>query len=157
MGVFPEHALIRLNDPSVDLSAPGGPAPPNGTLISAAREQMLVACAQQHVGVQLVIEEWDDAPPAFSDDYEDESKARLYLRGRLSVGAGRSGPAVASLRMAGGVGYYGVRLYTRNRDELLRRYHGLLGRADPLGDDFQLARRQLEGLEQYLIQIWRDG
>ena len=157
MGVFPEHALIRLHDPAVDPGAPGGPPPPADSLISATREQMLVSCAQRDVSVQLVIEEWDQAPPAFSDDYEDEAKALLYLTGKLSIGAGRNGGAVASLRMAGGVGYYGVRLYTRNRTELLRRYHYLLARTDPLGDEFQQARKHLDGLEQYLVQLWRDS
>ena len=35
--------------------------------------------------MQLTIEEWEDAPPPFSDGYEDEAKCVLYLRGRLSV------------------------------------------------------------------------
>jgi hypothetical protein len=29
--------------------------------------------------------------------------------------------------------------------------------ADPLGDEFQQARKQLEGLEQYLVQLWRES
>ena len=29
--------------------------------------------------------------------------------------------------------------------------------ADPLGDDFQQARKRLEGLEQYLLQLWRES
>lgn len=157
MGVFPEHALIRLHDPGVEPAAAGGPRPPGESLISATREQLLVGCAQPDVSVQLVVEEWDQAPPAFSDDYEDEAKTLLYLRGKLSVGTGRNGGAVASLRLAGGVGYYGVRLYTRNRAELLRRYRFLLGRTDPLGDEFQHARKHLEGLEQYLVRLWREN
>jgi hypothetical protein len=156
IGVFPDQALLCLHDPTADPAAPGGPPPPDGSLVSAGRELMLVRCAQEQIAVQLVVEEWDRSPPAFGDDYEDESKCRLYLRGMLSVGAGRGGLPVASLRLAGGVGYYCAHLYTRNRDELRRRYAVLLGRTDPLGDDFQEARRGLEGMEQYLIQFWRD-
>ena len=29
--------------------------------------------------------------------------------------------------------------------------------ADPLSDEFQQARKQLEGLEQYLLQLWRES
>jgi hypothetical protein len=120
---------------------------------------MLVACAQEHVGVQLTIEEWEDAPPPFSDGYEDEAKCVLYLRGQLSVvDTGRSDRAVGSVRLAGGVGDYGVRVYTRNRAEAVRRYAALFKmNADPLGDEFQQARKQLEGLEQYLLQLWRES
>ena len=32
-------------------------------------EQMIVACAQEHVSVQLTIEEWDDTPAPFSDGF----------------------------------------------------------------------------------------
>jgi hypothetical protein len=157
--VFPERRVFRVHDPSVDPDAPGGPAPPNGALISSSRDQMLVACAQEHVGVQLTIEEWEDAPPPFSDGYEDEAKCVLYLRGQLSVvDTGRSDCAVGSVRLAGGVGDYGVRVYTRNRAEAVRRYAALFKmNADPLGDEFQQARKGLEGLEQYLLQLWRES
>jgi hypothetical protein len=156
MGVFPEHALISLQDPEADPTAPATPPPADGALVSAVREQMLISCAQQDVEVQLAVEEWDRSPPAFTDGYDDESKCRLYLRGTLEIGTGKVRQAAASLRLAGGVGYYGVHLYTRNRDEVRRRYAELLERTDPLSDGFQHARRQLEGLEQYLIQLWRD-
>ena len=120
---------------------------------------MLVACAQEHVSVQLTIEEWDDAPPPFSDGYEDEAKCVLYLRGRLSViDTGRADPAIGGVRLAGGVGDYGVHVYTRNRTEAVRRYAELFKmNADPLGDEFQQARKKLEGLEQYLVQLWRES
>ena len=120
---------------------------------------MLVACAQEHVGVQLTIEEWEDAPAQFSDGYEDEAKCVLYLRGHLSVAdMGTAGRALRSVRLVGGVGDYGVRVYTRNRTEAVRRYAALFKLdVDPLGDEFQQARRRLEGLEQYLIQLWRES
>jgi hypothetical protein len=157
--VFPERRIFRVHDPVVDPDAPGGPLPPDGALISSSREQMLVACAQEHVGVQLTIEEWEDAPPPFSDGYEDEAKCVLYLRGQLSVvDTGRSDCAVGSVRLAGGVGDYGVRVYTRNRAEAVRRYAALFKmNADPLGDEFQQASKRLEGLEQYLVQLWRES
>jgi hypothetical protein len=157
--VFPEKRMFRVHDPAVDPDAPGNPVSPNGALISTTREQMLVACAQEHVSVQLTIEEWEDAPPPFSDGYEDEAKCVLYLRGRLSViDTGRADSAVGSIRLAGGVGDYGVRVYTRNRAEALRRYAALFEMdADPLGDEFQQAKRRLEGLEQYLVQLWRES
>ena len=151
--------MFRVADPAVDPAAPGGPVPPDGSLIATTREQMLVACAQEHLGVQLTIEEWEDAPAPFSDGYEDEAKCVLYLRGRLSVlDTGRSDSAVQSIRLAGGVGDYGVHVYTRNRAEAVRRYADLFTLdADPLSDEFQQARKQLEGLEQYLVQLWRES
>jgi hypothetical protein len=156
--VFPERMMFRVHDPAVDPDAPGGPVAPNGSLISSSREQLLVACAQEHVGVQLTVEEWDDAPPPFSDGYEDEAKCVLYLRGHLSVNMGAAGYAIRSLRLSGGVGDYGVRVYTRNRSEAVRRYGELYNlNADPLGDEFQQARKRLEGLEQYLLQLWRES
>jgi hypothetical protein len=157
--VFPERGMFRVYDSAVDPDAPNGPVPPVSALISTSREQMLVACAQEHVSVQLTIEEWEDAPPPFSDGYEDEAKCVLYLRGRLSViDISRSDPAVNNVRLAGGVGDYGVHVYTRNRTEAVRRYADLFKmKADPLGDEFQQARKRLEGLEQYLIQLWRES
>ena len=151
--------MFRVYDSAVDLDAPNGPVPPASGLISTTREQMIVACAQEHVSVQLTIEEWDDTPPPFSDGYEDEAKCVLYLRGRLSViDTGRSDLAVDSVRLAGGVGDYGVHVYTRNRAEAVRRYAALFKmNADPLGDEFQQARKRLEGLEQYLVQLWRES
>ena len=90
--------------------------------------------------------------------YEDEAKCVLYLRGLLSVDMGPAGHAVQGLRLAGGVGDYGVRVYARNRAEVVRQYGELFERNfDPLGDDFQRARRQLDGLEQYLLQLWREA
>ena len=74
------------------------------------------------------------------------------------VDTGRSDCAVGSVRLAGGVGDYGVRVYTRNRAEAVRRYADLYKmNADPLGDEFQQARKRLEGLEQYLVQLWRES
>jgi hypothetical protein len=157
--VFPERKMFRVHDPGADPDAPGGPLPPADALISASRDQMLVACAQEHVGVQLTIEEWEDTPAQFSNGYEDEAKCVLYLRGQLSVAdRGTAGRALRGVRLVGGVGDYGVRVYTRNRTEAVRRYTALFKLAvDPLGDEFQQARRQLEGLEQYLIQLWRES
>ena len=94
-----------------------------GSLISASREQLIVACAQEHIGVQLTIEEWDDAPP-FNDGYEDEGEVVLYLRGKLSVDMGTAWRAVESLRLSGGVRDYRARVYTRNRAAAVQRLRG---------------------------------
>lgn len=156
--VFPERMMFRIHDPASDPAAPGGPAVPVDSLIAASRDQLLVACAQQHVGVQLTVEEWDDAPAPFSDGYEDEAKCVLYLRGYLSVDMGSIGYAVRAVRLSGGVGDYGVRVYTRNRSAAVGRYKELFRlHPDPLGDEFQQARKRLEGLEQYLLQVWRES
>ena len=151
--------MFRVHDPVADLEAPGSPLLPVEALISAGRDQLIVACAQQHLGVGLTIEEWDDAPPPFSDGYEDEAKCVLYLRGKLSVDMGSQGRAIEALRLTGGVGDYGVRVYTRNRKAALQSYEDLLRNegSDPLSDEFQQARKQLEGLEQYLLQLWRES
>ncbi|HSR86084.1 MAG TPA: hypothetical protein VLM11_18055 [Streptosporangiaceae bacterium] len=71
---------------------------------------------------------------------------------------GLGGRAVQALRLSGGVGDYGVRIYTRNRTAALRSYAELCQQfADPLSDEFQQARKQLEGMEQYLLQLWRES
>jgi hypothetical protein len=157
--VFPERLMFRVHDPIADVDAPGGPVPPVDSLISTGRDQLIVSCAQEHLGVQLTIEEWDDAPPPFSDGYEDEAKCVLYLRGQLSIDTGTTGSrAVDALRLSGGVGDYGVRIYTRNRAAAVQTYGELFQRfSDPLSDDFQQARKQLEGMEQYLLQLWRES
>jgi hypothetical protein len=156
--VFPERLMFRIHDPGADLDGPASPSQPVDALISTSRDQLIVACAQQHLGVQLTVEEWDDAPPPFSDGYEDEAKCVLYLRGRLSIDMGPAGRAVESLRLSGGVGDYGVRLYTRNRTAAIARYADLYRQfADPLSDDFQQARKELQGMEQYLLQLWRES
>jgi hypothetical protein len=156
--VFPERQTFRIHDPVADLDGPTAPPQPVDALISAGRDQLIVLCAQEHMGVQLTVEEWDDAPPPFSDGYEDEAKCVLYLRGQLSIDMGPGGRAVDGLRLSGGVGDYGVRLYTRNRTAAVSSYAGLYQRfADPLSDEFQQARKDLEGMEQYLLQLWRES
>ena len=156
--VFPERLMFRVHDPVAQRDAPNAPTAPVDSLISTSRDQLLVATAQEHLGVQLTVEEWDDAPPPFSEGYEDEAKCVLYLRGQVSVDMGMSGRAVDALRLSGGVGDYGVRIYTRNRAAALRSYAELYEQfADPLSDEFQQARKQLEGMEQYLLQLWRES
>jgi hypothetical protein len=156
--VFPDRLTFRIHDPGAALDGPAGPAAPVDALISTSRDQMIVLCAQEHLGVQLTVEEWDDAPPPFSDGYEDEAKCVLYLRGQLSIDMGPAGRAVDALRLSGGVGDYGVRLYTRNRTAAVTSYSDLYERFDdPLSDEFQQARKELEGMEQYLLQLWRES
>jgi hypothetical protein len=150
--------MFRLHDATVDPDGPGSPARPDGALISATREQIWVASLQEIVSAQLLLEEWDSAPPPFGEKWEDEAKAVLYLRGAVSIDMGTAGKAVDSLKLAGGVGDYVVRVFARNRSEVTRRYSDLFrGGLDPLGDEFQQARRSLDGLEQYLIQMWRES
>lgn len=149
--------MFRVHDSTVDPDAPGGPLAPVGTLVSLNREQLWVGSMQEHIGVRLTIEEWDSAPPVFGDEWEDEAKGTLYLRGQLSVDMGSAGRAVDNLKLAGGVGDYVVRVYARNRREVMRLYDEMFERGvDPLSDEFQQARKNLEGLEQYLLQLWRE-
>jgi hypothetical protein len=156
--VFPDRRMFRISDATADPDSWHVPVPPSGALVSSNREQMVVMSLQEHVGVRVTIEEWDSAPPVFSEGYEDEAKCVLYLRGHLSVDMGSAGHAVRSLHLAGGVGDYGVRVYARNRAEVVRLYDELFERDfDPLGDDFQRARNELDGLEQYLLQLWREA
>jgi hypothetical protein len=156
--VFPERLMFRVHDPAADLDGPSSPLPPVDALVSAGRDQLIIACAQEHLGVQLTVEEWDSAPPPFSDGYEDEAKCVLYLRGQLTIDMGLTGRAVEGLRLSGGVGDYGVRVYTRNRAAAMESYAQLYAQhADPLSDDFQQARKELEGMEQYLLQMWRES
>jgi hypothetical protein len=156
--VFPERRMFRVHDAGVDPDAPGGPLPPVGTLVSLNRDQLWVGSLQEHIGVRLVLEEWEGAPSPHGDGWDEEAKGKLYLRGLLSVDMGSVGQAVGSLRLAGGVGDYAVRVYARNRDQVVRLYHELFDQhGDPLGDEFQRAKRDLEGLEQYLVQLWRES
>lgn len=157
MPVFPERMMFRVLDPAADVELTGPAIGPVDSLVKASREQLLVSCAQEHLGVQLTIEEWDDAPPPFSDGYEDEAKCVLYLRGQLAVGVGSSGRAVQWLQLSGGVGDYGIRIYTRNRVAARESYKELFDQYDPLSDEFQQARKELDGLEQYLLQLWRES
>jgi hypothetical protein len=117
-----------------------------------------VGSLQEHVPVKLILEEWLGAPTACGDGWDEEAKGKLYLRGMISVNMGSVGSAVGGLRLVGGVGDYAVRVYARNREQVVRLYHELFDRhGDPLGDDFQRARKDLENLEQYLIQLWRQS
>jgi hypothetical protein len=155
--VFPDRRMFRVHDATVDPDAPGGPLAPQGALMSVNREQMWVGSLQEHIAVRLFLEEWDMAPPLFGDEWEDEAKAVIYLRGALSIDMGSAGRAVSRLQLAGGVGDYVVRVFARNRPEVSRLYNELFERGvDPLSDEFQQARRALEGHEQYLLQLWRE-
>jgi hypothetical protein len=150
--------MFRLHDPTADPATAGSPLPPMGALISVTREQMCVGSLQENVGVRVTLEEWDSAPPPFGDEWEDEAKAVLYLRGALSLDMGSAGRAVEMLKLAGGVGDYVVRVYARNRREVVRLYGELYQRGlDPLSDEFEHARKALEGHEEYLLQLWRGS
>jgi hypothetical protein len=156
--VTPERRMFRIHDPAVDPDAPGGPLPPVGALISTNREQLWVGSLQEDIDVRLVLEEWDGAPPPCGDAWDEEAKGSVYLRGQLSISMGLAGTAVHGLRLAGGVGDYSVRVYAGNRDVVTRRYSALFDRhLNPLSDEFQQEKRTLEGLERYLVQLWRDS
>jgi hypothetical protein len=150
--------MFRIHDPSVDPDAPGGPLPPVGALISTNREQLWVGSLQEDIDVRVVLEEWDQAPPPCGDAWDEEAKGSIYLRGQLSINMGLAGSAVRGLRLAGGVGDYSVRVYAGNRDQVTRRYAALFDRhRNPLSDEFQQEKKTLEGLERYLVQLWRES
>jgi hypothetical protein len=156
--VTPERRMFRIHDPAVDPDAPGGPLPPVGALISTNREQLWVGSLQEDINVRLVLEEWDGAPPPCGDAWDEEAKGSVYLRGQLSISMGQAGTAVYGLRLGGGFGDYSVRVYASNRDVVTRRYTALFDRhRNPLSDDFQQEKRTLEGLERYLVQLWRES
>ena len=150
--------MFRIHDPSVDPDAPGSPLAPVGALISTNREQLWVGSLQEDIDVRLVLEEWDEAPPPCGDAWDEEAKGSIYLRGQLSISMGLAGTAVRGLRLAGGVGDYSVRVYAGNRDQVTRRYAQLFDRhRNPLSDEFQQEKKTLEGLERYLVQLWRES
>jgi hypothetical protein len=156
--VTPDRRMFRIHDPAVDPDAPGGPLPPIGTLISTNREQLWVGSLQEDIDVRLVLEEWDAAPPPCGDVWDEEAKSTIYLRGQVSISMGLAGTAVRGLRLAGGVGDYSVRVYAGNRDMVTRRYAELFDwHRNPLSDEFQQEKRKLEGLERYLVQMWRES
>jgi hypothetical protein len=156
--VFPDRRMFQVRDATADPNAPGSPIAPMSALISVSREQMCVGSLQENVAVRVTLEEWDSAPPPFGDEWEDEAKAVLYLRGALTVDMGTAGRAVDWLKLAGGVGDYVVRVYARNRREVVRLYRELFNRGlDPLSDEFEQARRSLDGHEEYLLQLWRGS
>jgi hypothetical protein len=157
MPVFPDRRMFKIHDPEVHPDAPGGPLAPVGVLVSANREQLWVGSLQQDIDVRLVLEEWD-GQPLLPDAWDEEGKARLYLRGQISVDMGTAGTAVSRLRLSGGVGNYEVRVYARYRETVVQMYKDLFDRhRDPLSDDFQREKRKLEGVERYLVQLWRDS
>jgi hypothetical protein len=156
--VTPERRMFRIHDPAVDPDAPGGPLPPVGALISTNREQLWIGSLQEDIDVRLVLEEWDGAPPPCGDAWDEEAKGTIYLRGQISINMGQAGTAVHGLRLGGGVGDYSVRVYAGNRDIVTRRYAALFDRhRNPLSDEFQQEKRALEGLERYLVQLWRES
>src|ERR1700743_2794889 len=112
MPVFPHRRMFRIHDPAVHPDRPGAPLPRAGGRASPSGEQRWVGSLQQDIDVRLVLEEWD-GQPLLPDAWDEEAKARLYLRGRLSVDMGSAGPAVSALRLSGGVGNYEVRVYAR--------------------------------------------
>ena len=157
MPLIPDRRMFRLHDPEVHPGELGSPLPPNGTLITSNREQLWVGSLQQDIDVRLVLEEWD-GQPLLPEAWDEEAKARLYLRGSLAIDMCAAGPAVSWLRLSGGVGDYEVRVYARYREAVVQMYADLMSRhRDRLSDDFQREKRQLAGVERYLIQLWRDS
>src|ERR1700760_738159 len=156
--VTPERRMFRVHDPSVDPDAPGGPLPPVGAPISTNRQQLWVGSMQEDIKVRLVLEEWDEAPPPCGDAWDEEAKSSIYLRGQLSISRARAAPALRGPGLAGGVGDYSVRVSAGNRDQVTRRYAQLFNRhRNPLSDEFQQEKKTLEGLERYLVQLWRES
>lgn len=156
--VFPERRMFRVYDASADPDGPGGPLPPVGVLASFSREQLWVGSLQEYVRVWLALEEWQGAPAPCGDGWDCEAKGDLYLRGLITVDMGSAGAAVSGLRLSGGVGDYAVRVYARNREQVGGLYNELFGRyGDPLSDEFQRASKELDCLEQYLVQLWRQS
>jgi len=154
--VFPDRRMIKILDSAVEPKA-GTPLPVVGALISANREQLWIGSLQNHVNARLTLEEWDGVPANGSDGWDEEAKAELYLRGQLTIDMGSAGRAVHKLRLVSGVGRYAARVYARNREQVAALYHQLFDcYGDPLGDEFARAKRELEGIEQYLVQLWRD-
>ncbi len=157
MPVTPDRRMFRLHDPWVDPDELGAPLAPVGSLVSSTREQLWVGSLQQDIDVRLVLEEWD-GQPMLPEAWDEEAKARLYLRGMLSIDMCSAGTAVSRLRLSGGVGDYEVRVYARYREAVVQMYADLLSQhRDRLSDDFQREKRKLEGVERYLIQLWRDS
>lgn len=150
--------MFRVYGTGADPDGPSAPLHPTGLLVSVSpdREQMLVGSLQKHVPVSLVMEEWDGAPVA--GDWDEEAKSHLYLRGQLTIDMGAAGIAVGAMRLVGGVGDYATRVYARNREQVAQLYDDLSDRyGDPLGDEFARAKKDLEGIEQYLLQLWRES
>jgi hypothetical protein len=157
MPVTPDRRMFRLHDPWVDPDELGSPMPPVGSLVSSTREQLWVGSLQQDIDVRLVLEEWE-GQPLLPEAWDEEAKARLYLRGMLTIDMCSAGTAVSRLRLSGGVGDYEVRVYARYREAVVQMYADLLSQhRDRLSDDFQREKRKLEGVERYLIQLWRDS
>jgi hypothetical protein len=49
-------------------------------------------------------------------------------------------------------------VYAGNRDQVTRRYAELFDHhRNPLSDEFQQEKKTLEGLERYLVQLWRES
>src|ERR1700678_2848961 len=108
MPVFPDRRMFRIHDPEVHPDAPGGPLPPIGVLGAATGEQLSIGSLQQDIDARLVLEEWD-GQPLLPDAWDEEAKARLYLRGGLSIDTGTTGTASTPLRLARRGGHYAVR------------------------------------------------
>ena len=156
--VYPDRGMFRVYDAGADPDGPGAPLPPVGVLVSvsADRQQLWVGSLQEDVAVGLTLEEWDGAPVTAA--WDEEAKSQLYLRGQVTVDMGAAGVAVSGMRLLGGLGNYAARVYARNRERVARLYDDLLdGNGDPLGDEFARAKKDLEGLEQYLLQLWRES
>ena len=49
-------------------------------------------------------------------------------------------------------------MYARYREAVVQMYTDLFNQhKDPLSDEFQREKRKLEGVERYLVQLWRDS
>ena len=111
--------------------------------VDGLRADLAAAAA---LGDQAIVEAADRLARAV------ESSVRMHLLDALQEAAMELTAQLPNgridVRLSGGVGDYGVRVYTRNRSEAVRRYGELYQlNADPLGDEFQQARKALEGHE----------
>src|SRR5256885_8689979 len=124
--VFPDRRMFRVHDATVDPDAPGGPLAPMGALISVNREQIWVGSLQENVAVREFLEEWDMAPPPFGDEWDDEAKAVIYLRGALRIDMGSAWRAVSWLQLADGGCDYSDLGFARHRRRVYQLFNSLV-------------------------------
>lgn len=155
--VHPEKAMFRVHDRGADPTGMGAPTLAPGELVAVGYDQMWVGSLQDDVEVTVLLEEWDGEPPRGRTAWEHEVVEELYLRGSVAISSTTSEPVLHGVRLLGGVGRYRARIRAQHRAEIARLYDALLDRfRDGFSAEFQAALRELQGVEHYLVQLWRS-
>jgi hypothetical protein len=164
---LPLYGSLVLVDPFVEMDdddGTGAVQPSPDAYVETTRHRIYIRAAQPSAAITVRIQLWTgppDAPPP--EDWNDSfnvsaefPQGQLILQ-NISYGAVALSPGdITQVTLPAGPGRYDVRIWSRNRDDAIRRVNEIWEqtRNSPTSSG---QYNSVNGLEEYLAQIWKDS